>query len=131
MTDKTGEKHGASEDLPFEGVTPRHASRHRLNVCPHCGHPMPHDLNSLRLIGKQRRVYEMVAKAGALGIYSTEIAEQLYRMDPKGLPTGNIISCHVRNLNEKLCKVGLVVRARRGSARSPYRLLSLESPDED
>lgn len=102
----------------------------KASVCAHCGHPVYPDEIREHLAGKQRAIYEVIARAGALGISTGEICETVYADDLKGIPSWNTISVNVRIINQKIAPWGLKLRSMRGWGVSNYRLLPLESPDE-
>lgn len=99
-------------------------------TCPHCGHPVYPDEIRESLAGKQRSIYEVVARAGTLGISTSEICEIVYAEDPKGIPSWNTIAANVRIINRRIAKWGLRVGSSRGWGMSCYRLYPLERADE-
>lgn len=99
--------------------------RGKTPLCPHCGHPMPPDEIKGVLQGKQKAIYEVVAKAGALGISTSEIMDAVYGDRLDGGPTWNVLSANVVLINKKIERFGLAVRSTRGWGASCYRLITL------
>jgi hypothetical protein len=84
-------------------------------TCPECGHPIPADEVAAELSPMQRKLYEIVRRAGVAGISAREILVELYAHDPSGGPTGtNIVSVFAHYANVRLKKRGLEITARRG-----------------
>jgi hypothetical protein len=87
----------------------------KQKLCPTCGHPQASDEIAALLSGKQRRLYEIVRKAGTEGIAAKDIMRMLYADDPTGGPeTCNIISVFANKANQKIAGKGLKIHARRG-----------------
>lgn len=126
MTDKTADKPGVALDFT-KAVTVRHKDRHKVATCPHCGHPMPPDEIVASLAGKQRAIYQVIARAGSLGISTTEIIDVVYANDPNGGPTWNAVSATVSIINRKIGRFGLAIKSEKGWGVSCYRLLALEA----
>jgi hypothetical protein len=94
-------------------------------VCPFCGFPIAANRIAAGFVGKQRRLYEIVAAAGAAGINSAAIMSQLYADDPSGGPESqNIVCVMVSHINRRLAQHGLAIRGHSGHG-SFYRLTAL------
>jgi hypothetical protein len=94
--------------------------------CPLCGGPVKEDnLVGLHLVGHQKKILELVTKAGSAGCATQRLADFLWADDPGGGPTdtGSVIKKSVHFLNQKLRPRGLQVRAKRGAKSDGYRLL--------
>jgi hypothetical protein len=104
--------------------------RHRILVCKSCGHPIPDNDVIVLLSGKQRRLFEIIARAGSLGIGVHEIMPELYALDPTGGPTStNIISVMAHYINRKINPFGLALACRRGPF-GVWRLIEMEEKSE-
>jgi hypothetical protein len=98
---------------------------HGPNSCPTCGHPIPFDQVSASLVGKRRKLYEIVAAAGINGISSMQIMTQLYADDPTGGPESqNIVCVMVGHVNRRLERHGVAIKGRSGHG-DLYRLVAL------
>lgn len=96
----------------------------RTRACPTCGHPIPSDAVAATLIGKQRRLYEIVATAGSRGVTSMQIMSALYGDDPAGGPESpNIVCVMVGHVNRHLKQHCLAIKGRSGHG-GYYRLVT-------
>jgi hypothetical protein len=88
-------------------------------VCECCGQELPRPaslFDGLGLSPMQRRIAELVLRAGEYGISGARLFDALYADDPDGGPLTGLASLRVqvRNVNRKLAAVGKEVRAPRG-----------------
>lgn len=116
----------SSANIGFETV--RVTLGHGVSRCPHCGHPMAKgDKLDQLFVGKSRRIFEMVRKAGAAGIGTEAIHERLYGQDSRQPPDIKVIAVFIsQRINKKLKPFGLKIRSRPGIGGEPYRLLPIE-----
>jgi hypothetical protein len=98
-------------------------------VCPCCGHPIPSDRAAARLVGKQRKLYEIIKAAGTEGIPTSAVIAELYDDDPAGGPESpNIICVMTRLINYRIERYGIAIKGQSGPG-SFFRLVTL--PDDD
>lgn len=75
------------------------------------------------LVGHQRRIYEIVKKAGKDGIHSERLFDLLYSHDRDGGPDFKSLAVSIAQLNKKLRARGCKVWA--GHNKRYYRLVEL------
>jgi len=86
-----------------------------VRTCPTCGHPIHSDEVAASLVGKQRKLYEIIAAAGVRGISSMQIMSQLYDDDQSGgAESPNIVCVMVRHVNLHLEHHRLAIKGRSG-----------------
>jgi hypothetical protein len=94
-----------------------------VRVCLLCGHPIPSPAVAAAFVGRERQLVEIVANAGADGIGTPRILDQLYSSDPAGGPeSSNIVAVMVKRINRRLAQHGMAIRGRRGGH---YRLIAI------
>jgi hypothetical protein len=120
----------AAKYTPEEARQFTKRQRSKAAVCPQCGHPVAPDEIKGILKGKQKAVYEVIARAGGLGISTQEIMDIVYAGHPDGGPTWNTLSATARIINKKIECFGLMIRSERGWGASCYRLLPIEEVSE-
>ncbi len=105
-----------------------------MTDCPCCGQTLPTDGPAgLKLTRSQRRIYDIIRKAGPNGITSDVIFDRLYRDDPDGGPDTQtkIISVFICSLNKKLPKFGQKIQSGDWGGRAPrfatYTLVRLDA----
>lgn len=93
-------------------------------VCECCGHPIGPDDEILgALNGLQRRMYEMVQRAGKVGLTCEVIRERLYSMNSSGGPESrNVIHVIAAQMNRKLEPFGIEVRGTPGQRGGAYKV---------
>lgn len=95
------------------------------DICPHCGHPIASSWASARLVGRQLQFFEIVDRAGQLGIDGRSLRTKLFAGDHDGGPVSvNIIAVMAAQINRKLRPWGVTIRAGRGKGE-PYKLRTL------
>ena len=95
----------------------------KVTLCKCCGHPMVSDPVEIVLTPLQRRIFEIVKRAGAAGISGKDIMEQVYANVRGGGPDStNIIAVVVNHANKRLAQFSLKITARRG----PHSRFKLE-----
>lgn len=83
-----------------------------MKTCPHCGQIIPekHARNFpvIHLVGNQKKIVDLIFRAGKNGIPSDALFERLYLNDAEGGPlTGRkILAVMVWHLNKKLKPLG-------------------------
>lgn len=100
----------------------------RFHVCPNCGFPIVNEEISWLFRGKQRVIYETVARAGVRGIARADLVETVYGNDSDGGPlsANNSIAVMINKaINSRLAPHGLKITAGRGRGMQPYRLVTL------
>jgi hypothetical protein len=94
----------------------------KVEVCPHCGHPLAPPGVKGELQGRQRAFFEIVESAGTYGIDGGRLRIKLYADDRNGGPESpNIIAVMAQQINRKLKPWGLSIRAKGGKGE-PYKL---------
>lgn len=86
-------------------------------VCSCCGQTLPPDLPfGLKLGAGQKRILDIVRRAGQHGINSADLFDKIYGDEADGGPLTGLNCLHVRiwHINRKLKTVGKVIRAGRG-----------------
>jgi hypothetical protein len=74
----------------------------------------------------ERRLFQIVDRAGALGISNPECMARLYAGDRRGGPaSSNIIAVMVNHLNRKIVPFGIAIRSK-GGPGAVYRLVGLK-----
>jgi hypothetical protein len=95
-------------------------------TCPTCGALVPKDDIALSLVGKQRRIFETIRRAGTAGIGADDIRRVVYVDDPDGGPSSpSVIAVTIRVINVKIQRFGLIIRGGRGR-NGVYRLYRIE-----
>lgn len=105
--------------------------KRRFKLCPTCGFAVVNDEIAWLFRGKQRRIYETVARAGNYGIQASELVDCIYGQDISGGPDSatNSISVQInRTINPRLAPHGLKIHCARGRGMQPYRLVTLKPP---
>lgn len=85
-----------------------------MNECQCCGQTLPPDgPQGLKLTARERRIYEIVRRAGQNGIKTDIIFDRVYSEDSDGGPDTQtkIISVFVCGLNKKLSQVGWRIKS--------------------
>lgn len=100
----------------------------KVRTCECCGHPcyatVGVDQFGPLLQGKQRKYFELVEKAGVVGISVTALIERLYADDPDGGPESkSIASVMAGQINKKIKGFGIAIQSTRGH-HSVYRLVA-------
>jgi hypothetical protein len=86
-------------------------------LCPACGYPRALQVSpkTLRLLflGKQRRLFEIVEKAGTAGMPSPELFQRVYADEPDGGPESGplIINVMINKMNNKLAPWGVMIHS--------------------
>ena len=97
-----------------------------IRVCECCGHPIPPEGVRSVLKGYQLQFYDIVERAGTVGIGGKELKERLYAGTHAGGPvSSSIIAVMAKHLQKKLKPFGLPLYASRGKG-STYQLRVLE-----
>ena len=98
--------------------------------CPTCGATLPlDDLDSLHLTPQQRRIVDIVTRAGVRGIPTNRVVDALYEHDATGGPDNAQLVGHVQvcKLNKELAKRGKAIRAPRGGNRFGFTNYTLRN----
>jgi len=83
--------------------------------CPTCGALIPGEDVALMMVGRQRRMFEIVRRAGTVGISARDLISVAYDDDPNGGPaSATIVSSTIRAINQKIYLRDLVIRGKRG-----------------
>jgi hypothetical protein len=101
---------------------------HHDNSCPSCGQTLPSKFPlGVKLTAGERRIVQLVLRAGKNGIEPDRLFELMYAHRRDGGPLTGIKVLHVRIniLNAKLRTVGKMVRAPKGAGNSGYVLKDL------
>lgn len=87
----------------------------KVPVCECCGFPLVADEIGVVLTPLQRRIFNIVKRAGAAGISSPEVMEMVYQNAPDGGPDStNIVAVVCNQMNKRLKQFNLKVQGRRG-----------------
>jgi hypothetical protein len=95
-----------------------------VTVCPCCGRPRLLNEAEASLAPMERRLFQIVDRAGAPGISNPECIAKLYAGDRRPI-SSNIISVMVHHLNRKIVPFGIAIRSR-GGPGAVYRLIRLK-----
>lgn len=89
----------------------RDDERHKY-TCPSCGHPiLPTDPLAI-LSPQERRIFDVIHKAGQAGIDSQAVRERIYNGASGGV-SAQLVGVHLKNMSPKLRYLGLVVDSER------------------
>jgi hypothetical protein len=104
-------------------------SRH-VRICQCCGFPLAQDEVAWLFRGKQRRIFEALARAGNAGLSREQLLDRVYWDDPEGGPLtarGVIAVMICQQMNPKLEPFGLQIKGLSGRGSWPYRLTTLRA----
>lgn len=101
-------------------------------LCECCGHPLVSlDEIEQTLTPMQRRMYDMVQKAGTVGLSSEAIITRLYAHDPDGGPESrNIVHVVARQMNKRLEKFGIEMRGTPGREAGTYKIQPIKGASD-
>lgn len=101
-----------------------------MTCCPTCGQTLPEKplLPGTHLTPYQKRIFEIVARAGDNGIGSDDLFDKLYENDSDGGPLTGRKSLHViiRALNRKLERHSMRVRAYPNGRRAAWNYVLIK-----
>lgn len=87
----------------------------KVPVCKCCGHPIVSDEIGIVLTPMQRRIFNIVKRAGAAGISGKDIMDDVYANVLGGGPSStNIISVVANHANRRLAQFNLKIQGKRG-----------------
>src|SRR3954469_9602221 len=87
----------------------------KVPVCKCCGHPIVSDEIWVVLTPLQRRIFNIVKRAGTAGISGKDIMEDVYANTINGGPDStNIIAVVANQANRRLEQFSLKIQGRRG-----------------
>ena len=87
----------------------------KVRTCECCGHPIPPPAARFGFTPIQSRLYEVVRRAGTVGVGIADIMEFVYADNLNGGPENpNVIHVHRSFMKPKLAKHGLQISSSRG-----------------
>jgi hypothetical protein len=87
----------------------------KVTLCKCCGHPIVADEIGIVLTPLQRRIFNIVKRAGAAGISGRDIMDEVYANTQDGGPEStNIIAVVVNQMNRRLAQFSIKIQGRRG-----------------
>lgn len=88
----------------------------KVPLCKCCGHPIVADEIGVVLTPLQRRIFNIVKRAGTAGLTAHEIIIDLvYGSQPRGGPISrNVISVVCLQMNRRLVQFSVAIKASRG-----------------
>jgi hypothetical protein len=95
----------------------------KITICSHCGHPLPDSGVRGVLTVQQRRLFDIVMRAGQAGITTPEIMSLLYGDDPDGGPDSlHIVSVLALQIRKRIEPFGITIVGRSGNGSGYYIL---------
>lgn len=86
-----------------------------VKVCECCGHPVAPPTAKFNFTPKQRRLFDVVKRAGTAGVGISDIMEYVYAEDPGGGPENpNVVHVTRAYMKPKLAAHGLQITSTRG-----------------
>ena len=87
----------------------------KVPVCKCCGHPLVSDEIGVVLTPLQRRIFNVVKRAGTAGISGGDIMDEVYANTRDGGPDStNIIAVVAGQANKRLSQFNVKIRGKRG-----------------
>ncbi len=87
----------------------------KVPLCKCCGHPIIDDGVGVVLTPLQRRIFNIVRRAGKAGIAGKDVMTEVYAADPGGGPDStNIIAVVASQMNQRLAQFSIKIQGRRG-----------------
>lgn len=100
----------------------------KVPLCPTCGHPIVSDEIGIVLTPLQRRIFNIVKRAGIAGISRDDLMEMLYANAADGGPSNrNIIAVTCHQMNRRLAQFSIAIKGSRGSGSNTFALCRLRS----
>jgi len=87
----------------------------KVPVCKCCGHPLVSDEIGVVLTPLQRRIFNVVKRAGTAGISGGDIMDEVYANTRDGGPDStNIIAVVANHANKRLSQFNIKIQGKRG-----------------
>lgn len=87
----------------------------KVPLCPSCGHPIVSDEIGVVLTPLQRRIFNLVKRAGVAGVSCQEVMAIVYANVRGGGPvSANIVSVVCNQMNKRLEQFSIAIKGIRG-----------------
>lgn len=90
-----------------------------MKLCPHCHQPMPEIRFGVRLSPLKARIFDLVKRAGDIGIATSDIMNAVY----EGPVARELIAMHIHQINDQMASTSWRIRGHRASRYSTYHLV--------
>lgn len=87
----------------------------KVPLCPCCGHPIVSDEIGVVLTPLQRRIFNLVKRAGVVGVSSKDVVAEIYaNVTGGGAVSRNIVAVVCHQMNERLLQFSIAIKGVRG-----------------